>query len=339
MFEIKDCKNMEDIRKSIEVLDDEIVQLLAKRSLYVKESAKFKKSLQEIKNANRVKEVLESKKELAIKYGVSSTLIHDLYKIMLTHFLKEEQEQEEFENQKNNPKTVKIAIIGDYNEKVTAHICISQAFSLSYNKTQIDVDFSWIDTRRVNIKHLKKFDAIWCAPSSPYKSMQGVLNAINFARTNNVPFLGTCAGYQYTAIEFARNELDYINAEHQEVNKDASMPLFTLLPSITEEREVDVFLYKNSLLKKIYNKQHIKEEFEGNYVLNSKYAHIFNNSAMTLVAMNKNKEAKALEIKENRFFIATAFQPERSALIGKSHCLIEHFINCAYEYKLLNKQS
>ena len=337
MFEVKNCKNLKDIRKSIDVLDDKIVQLLAKRSLYVKEAATFKKSLQEIKDANRVKEILESKNELAVKYGVASTLIHDLYKIILAHFVKEEQE--EFENQKNNPKTVKIAIIGDYNEKVTAHISIEQAFSLSYSKTQIDVDFSWIDTRRVNIKHLKKFDAIWCAPSSPYQSMQGVLNAINFARTNNVPFLGTCAGYQYTAIEFARNELDYENAEHQEVNKDASMPLFTILPSITEEKEADVFLSNNSFLKKIYNKQHIKEEFEGNYVLNSKYAHIFNNSAMTLVAMNKNKEVKALEIKENRFFIATAFQPERSALKDKSHCLIEHFISCAYEYKLLNKQS
>ena len=331
MFEVKNCKNLEDIRKSIDVLDDKIVQLLAKRSLYVKEAATFKKSLQEIKDANRVKEILESKNELAVKYGVASTLIQNMYKVMLKHFIKEEQE--EFKKQKKNTKTVNIAIIGDYNEKITAHTCIAKALSLAHNKTHIEVDFLWINSRRVNIKHLKKFDAIWCAPSSPYKSMQGVLNAINFARTNNVPFLGTCAGYQYTAIEFARNELDYANAQHQEVNKETSMPLFALLHSITEEKEADVFLSNNSLLKKIYKEEHIKEEFEGKYVLNSKYAHIFDDSAMKLVAIDKNKDVKALEIKENRFFIATAFQPERSALKNKSHCLIERFIISAYEYK------
>ncbi len=337
MFDAKDCKNMKDIRDSIDILDDEIVQLLAKRTLYVKKAAKFKKNASEVKDINRVKEVLQTKKNLALKYGVSPTLIQDVYKNMIEHFIKEELN--EFDTQKKYTKTiktVKIAIIGDYNEKITAHTCIEKALNLVKNKTQIVVEFSWIDSRRVNIKHLKEFDGIWCAPSSPYKSIQGTLNAINFARISNVPFLGTCAGYQYTAIEFARNELDYEKAEHEEMNKEASMPLFTLLKSISHEKEEDVFLSNHSLLKKIYENQHIKEESEGNFVLNSDYAHIFNNSAMTLVAMNKNKEVKALEIKENRFFIATAFQPERAALKDESHCLIEYFISCAYEYKLLN---
>lgn len=338
MFEAKDCKNMNEIRQSIDILDSEIVQLLGKRTLYVKEAAKFKKNSSEVKDVNRVKEVLESKKELAIKYGVSPTLIQNVYKNMIEHFIKEELN--EFDTQKKDTKTiktVKIAIIGDYNEKITAHTCIEKALTLLKNKTQIEVDYSWVDSRRVNIKHLKKFDGIWCAPSSPYKSMQGVLNAINFARTSDVPFLGTCAGYQYTAIEFARNELDYAKAEHQEMNKDASMPLITLLKTISEEKEADIFLSNNSLLKKIYKNQHIKEEYEGNFVLNSDYAHIFNNSAMSLVAMNKNKEVKALEINENRFFIATAFQPEKAALKDESHCLIEYFISCAYEYKVQSK--
>jgi len=335
MFDEKVCRDIKSIREHIDLVDEEIVKLLAKRNFYVKEAAKFKNKEEEVNDIKRLREIFRSKKALAIKHGVSSTLVVDLYKTMIATSLKEEQN--EFKNSKkqaNIKKVAKIALVGDYKDEVSAHRCIPKALILASEKTDVKVDFTWIDTRRVNIKNLKKFDGIWCVPSSPYKSMQGVLNAINFARTHNIPFLATCAGYQYTAIEFARNELDYKKAEHEEVNKETSLALISFLDSSSKNKKEDIFLSNTSLLKQIYKKENIKEEYEGSYALNPDYVHIFKDSSMSFVAKNKNKEIKALEIKENRFFIATAYQPERLVLQNKSHCLIEEFVSKAYEYKL-----
>ena len=67
-------------------------------------------------------------------------------------------------------------------------------------------------------KVLESFDGLWAAPGSPYQSMDGMLKGIEFARTRDWPFLGTCGGFQYTVIECARNVLGIKDADTAENN-------------------------------------------------------------------------------------------------------------------------
>ena len=90
MIEPKKCKDMIDIRNAIDEIDSSIVKLISKRSEYVHEASKFKKNETAVKDSNRVAKVIESKKELAIKYGASPELIGDIYKMMIDFFIKEE---------------------------------------------------------------------------------------------------------------------------------------------------------------------------------------------------------------------------------------------------------
>ncbi len=90
MKESKDCNNMEDIREAIDIIDNKIVELIASRSNYVNEAAKFKRDETAVKDVNRVNKVIESKKELAVKYGASPHLIGNLYKMMIDFFVSEE---------------------------------------------------------------------------------------------------------------------------------------------------------------------------------------------------------------------------------------------------------
>ncbi len=53
------------------------------------------------------------------------------------------------------------------------------------------------------------------------KSMKGTLAAIRFAREKDYPFIGTCAGFQYTVIEYARNQLGLEDAQHEEYDRMA----------------------------------------------------------------------------------------------------------------------
>ena len=93
MKEAKDCRNMAEIREVIDLIDERIVEMIAKRSLYVKEAAKFKKDENAVKDPGRVKQVIESKKELAIKYGASPELIEKIYRTMIDHFIAEEMKE------------------------------------------------------------------------------------------------------------------------------------------------------------------------------------------------------------------------------------------------------
>jgi len=69
---------------------------------------------------------------------------------------------------------------------------------------------------------LDGFDAVWIAPASPYRSMRGALEAITFARSHDLPLLGTCGGFQHVVIEFARNVAGIPDAAHAEYDPTTS---------------------------------------------------------------------------------------------------------------------
>lgn len=95
-MEIKKCKNLEEVRKEIDKIDEEIVKLIAKRSKYVKQAAKFKESIEEIKSEERISDVLNHVRHLAATLGISPNLVADIFKILIDKMV--EMEIEEFKN-------------------------------------------------------------------------------------------------------------------------------------------------------------------------------------------------------------------------------------------------
>jgi isochorismate pyruvate lyase len=89
----EDCKNMEEIRYEIDFIDKQIVELIAHRAKYVKEASKFKKSENAVRDEERVKKVIESKKQLALEYNISTALIGEIYKTMIEYFVNQELEE------------------------------------------------------------------------------------------------------------------------------------------------------------------------------------------------------------------------------------------------------
>jgi CTP synthase (UTP-ammonia lyase) len=94
-----------------------------------------------------------------------------------------------------NPK-IKVGIIGDYNpQKYFSHIATNESLKHAGNALSVSVDFDWLSTLSLASQAggtiLRQFDALWCAPGSPYKSMEGALQAVQFARENVWPFFAT----------------------------------------------------------------------------------------------------------------------------------------------------
>ena len=90
MKEPDKCENMNDIRFAIDLIDKEIVSKIALRAKYVKAAAKFKNSETEVRDEQRVRKVIESKKLLAKEFGVSPELISNIYEMMINFFINEE---------------------------------------------------------------------------------------------------------------------------------------------------------------------------------------------------------------------------------------------------------
>ncbi len=92
-------------------------------------------------------------------------------------------------------RSLKVGIIGDFNPHNLTHIATQEALSHAARALAVSVEPAWLPTPSLDNDfsqvELKSFDALWCAPASPYQSMNGALRAIRFAREENWPFIGT----------------------------------------------------------------------------------------------------------------------------------------------------
>ena len=91
-------------------------------------------------------------------------------------------------------KAMRVAIIGDFNPDFTHHLATDESLKQAAALLAIQVTPYWVPTESLDTdaaKQLEGFDAIWCSSGSPYRSMEGALNAIRLAREKNWPFFAT----------------------------------------------------------------------------------------------------------------------------------------------------
>ena len=86
---------------------------------------------------------------------------------------------------------IKIGIMGDFNARHHTHVAINDALGHTAVVLGVDIETVWLPTPALADAQPVGFDALWAAPASPYKSMDGMLRGIEYARTHNVPFTGT----------------------------------------------------------------------------------------------------------------------------------------------------
>ena len=252
------------------------------------------------------------------------------------------------------PSKIRIALIGDYDPAVTAHQAIPGAVSLAADGA--DVTPEWVGTDQVLSKDLREYQAIWCVPASPYRSMEGALAAIRYARESGTPYLGTCAGFQHAVLEFARDVLHMKAAGHEESDPQSTDLVVSRLTCSLVEASETLHLPPGSRMREIYGRDQITESYRCNFGLNAKYMDALLAGGLRVAATSSDGDVRAVELtdqgnappwpKEGQngapqvrrvdprfpthpFFFATLFQPERSSLKGLRHPLIAAFVAAA----------
>src|SRR5882672_2884264 len=150
---------------------------------------------------------------------------------------------------------ISVAIVGDsgasYRPQATAEALEHSAAALGLLMTQ-----RWFETEEVarpeTLERLSRFEGIWVVPGSPYKSLDGVLSAIRLAREQEIPLLGTCAGFQHLILEYVRNVLGLTEAVHAEYDPSAKDQAISRLACSLVGRSQEVIFDPSSLAGKIY---------------------------------------------------------------------------------------
>ena len=228
--------------------------------------------------------------------------------------------------------SVRIGLVGDYSQQVRAHVAIPKALALMSGNGVVEAQSEWLLTRTIKGSVsgiLSKFDAVWCVPASPYRNMEGVLEVIRYVRENGIPFLGTCGGFQHALIEFARNRLGYLDADHAESNPNAALALISPLSCSLVGKKGRINLRPGSHIARIYGQTEALEEYHCNYGFNRQFENLLGSSELMISGTDQNGEVRVVELSGHPFFLATLFQPELSALTGVSHPLIEAFVRAA----------
>lgn len=223
---------------------------------------------------------------------------------------------------------IRIALIGDRNPAVTAHVAIPRALALVAAETGIALLPEWVHTATLGSdceNRLHGFAAFWCVPASPYTSTQGALAAIRYARERGRPFLGTCGGFQHALLEYARGVLDFTHAAHAELQPHADDPVVAPLACALVEESGSILLDPDSQLARAYGTLRIVEGYHCRYGLAPTWEQRLLHDRLRVTGRDPAGEVRAVELDGHPFFVATLFQPERSALAGVTPPVVRAF--------------
>jgi CTP synthase (UTP-ammonia lyase) len=227
--------------------------------------------------------------------------------------------------------TALIALVGDYNPEVLAHRAIEKCFTLAKRAGSYAIEPRWVSTESIvpgDGRCLELYSAVWCVPASPYQNKDGALWAIQYARTNSIPFLGTCGGYQHALLEYARNVIGLTNAAHAELDPTGSVRLLDRMQCPLIERSEQVYIV-NPAFRSVYGADSGLEGFHCSFGLNPVYEHIFAGSDLEIIVRSAEGHARGFRLKSHPFFVGTQFQPERTSLSELLHPLVAAFYRAA----------
>jgi len=247
---------------------------------------------------------------------------------------------------------VRIGILGDFNPEFRSHHATLDSLQHAARKLDLKVESEWIPTSSLTTpgaeKILESFDGLWASPGSPYKSFDGMLKGIEFARRRDWPFLGTCGGFQYALIEFARNVLGIADADSAENNsgsdfKSKNIVIYPVACAVPNRKGdspklsgamPEIRLRPGSYLQSFYgkDKEIVTEEFLCNFEVNPEYEWATMEAGFPVVARGAQGEIRAIESPTHRFFIATLFQPQLSSTEKKPHPVILAFVQAAADW-------
>ncbi|THB83758.1 hypothetical protein E1N66_13940 [Pantoea allii] len=221
-----------------------------------------------------------------------------------------------------------LSLIGDYRANAVAHQAIPLAIERAARRLNLAVEADWIATDQLDQTDLTRSDAVWVVPGSPYRNDEGVFETIHWARESGKPFLGSCGGFQYAVIEYARNVLGWHDASHAETDTGGRMVIAPLSCSLVEQRG-RVRFEAGSRIAQAYDALESDEGYHCNFGVNPDFSDALGDNTLRITAWDEAGDVRGVELPNHPFYVATLFQSERAALQDKESPLVVAWMQAA----------
>lgn len=244
-------------------------------------------------------------------------------------------------------KIIKIAMVGKYFATgdftlSDSYLSVIEAIKHAAISLGAKAQLSWIDSAKIEkegTKLLKDFDGIVVPGGYGSRAVEGIVEAIRFAREKKIPYFGLCYGMQQAAVEFARNVLKLSDADTTEISPKTKNPIIDVM-----ESQKDLVKYhklggtqrlgawdwqakKGTVFAKSYKALSGSERHRHRYEFNNNYRVVFEKHGMEISATTKDGYlVEALELKNHPFFVSTQFHPELKSRPLSPHPLFVSFI-------------
>ncbi|MDQ7032696.1 MAG: CTP synthase [Desulfonauticus sp.] len=255
---------------------------------------------------------------------------------------------------------VKIGIVGKYVELKESYKSLHEALIHGGIANDLEVKLKYINSEQINTEdvqdYLSDVDGILVPGGFGSRGVEGKILAIEYARTQKVPFLGICLGMQCAVVEFARNVLHLEKANSEEFDPTTPNPVIYLMTEwydyrtkknqkrdITSQKggtmrlgAYPCILKKESNAYKAYQQEQIMERHRHRYEFNKKYAQDMEKAGLIISGTSPNGELiEIVEVKDHPWFVGCQFHPEFKSNPMHPHPLFRDFIASAKKYKKL----
>jgi len=251
---------------------------------------------------------------------------------------------------KNPNSKIKIGLIGKYVELQDSYKSILESFIHAGAENEVEVKIISIHSEHITKENINSklcsLNGVLVAPGFGERGIEGKILAIEYVRTNKIPFFGICLGMQMAVIEFARNVLNLKDSSSTEMNKNATHPVIDLMQSQKNVVNLggtmrlgswECELKELSNVRSIYNSKIIKERHRHRYEFNNDYLDQFESEG--LIASGNNSKTDLVEIVElnnHPWFIGVQFHPEYKSTVNNPHPLFISFVQAGLKHSKEN---
>lgn len=242
---------------------------------------------------------------------------------------------------KNPVTTVNIGLIGKYVELQDAYKSIKEALIHGGVENECKINDIDIQSEKINKKNVKELlgnlDGIIVAPGFGGRGIEGKIEAVKYARENNIPFFGICLGMQCAAIEFTRNVLNLKDAHTVEIDEDTKNPVIDLMD---EQKDIENLggtmrlgaynckLVKGSKSYDVYKTDMVAERHRHRFEFNNDYREKFEAAGMKIAGVNPEKDlVEIIELSNHPWFVGVQFHPEYKSTVKRPHPLFVGFVD------------
>ncbi|MDH5357089.1 MAG: CTP synthase [Gammaproteobacteria bacterium] len=262
------------------------------------------------------------------------------------------QWQQVIDNIDHPEGSVDIAMVGKYMELTEAYKSLSESLIHAGIHTRTKVNVHYVDSEIIEQKGpacLANMDAILVPGGFGERGVEGMIQTAQYARENNIPYLGICLGMQVAVIEYARNKAGLTNAYSTEFDINTPHPVIGLITEwqkedgSIEQRDHDsdlggtmrlggypCLLAEGSLAQKIYGSSEVVERHRHRYEFNNNYKQVLEEAGLCFSGTSKDENlVEMIEIPGHQWFVALQSHPEFTSTPRHGHPLFEGFINAA----------